>query len=86
MEFGQSTIVEHIFWHELPIAFAQMKRILKDNGIAIIMCPNLSMVADKIKDNINEVLYTTPAGSITALDMIYGFREFTEAWNGRNDA
>lgn len=73
-----SHIVEHIFWHELPIAFAQMKRILKDNGIAIIMCPNLSMVADKIKDNINEVLYTTPAGSITALDMIYGFREFTK--------
>jgi predicted SAM-dependent methyltransferase len=73
-----SHIVEHIFWHELPAAFFGIKRILKDDGIAIIMVPNLALIADNLKDDVNKVLYDTPSGPITALDMIYGFRKFTK--------
>lgn len=74
-----SHIIEHIFWHELPTAFAEIRRVLKDDGIGIITCPNLATVADYLKENINEVLYKSPSGPITALDLIFGYREFTKS-------
>lgn len=73
-----SHILEHIFWHELPIAITEIKRILRKDGFGIIMVPNLEKIADNIKKDINETLYESPSGPISALDMIYGFREFTK--------
>jgi len=74
-----SHIIEHIFWHELPVAFSEIKRILKDDGVGIIMVPNLVKTADYIKNDINETLYESPCGPITSLDIIYGHREFTKS-------
>lgn len=72
-----SHVIEHIFWHELPVAFAEIRRVLKNDGFSVIMCPNLAIIADYLKDDINKVLYQSPSGPITPLDMIYGYREFT---------
>ena len=73
-----SHVIEHIYWHELPGAFAGIRRILKENGTGIIMVPNLALLSDLLKDDINETLYESASGPITGLDMIYGYREFTK--------
>lgn len=77
-----SHVLEHIYWHEIPIALAEIKRILKEDGFGIFMMPNLEKIADNIKKDINETLYETSVGPITALDMIYGCRVFMK--NGIN--
>lgn len=70
-----SHIIEHIYWHELPIAFAEIKRILKESGTGIIMVPNLEMLSDCLKDDVNKTLYESASGPVSALDVIYGHRE-----------
>ena len=32
--------VEHLYPHEVPVAFAEFHRVLKDDGFAIITCPD----------------------------------------------
>ena len=41
------------------------------------MVPNLESIAENLKDDIKKPLYESPSGPISALDMIYGCREFT---------
>ena len=33
--------IEHIFAHEVPIALSEFYRVLKDDGIVVITCPDL---------------------------------------------
>jgi|688.fasta_scaffold37182_4 predicted SAM-dependent methyltransferase len=73
-----SHVIEHVFWHELPVVFAEIKRILKNDGFGIIMVPNLASIADRIKEKIDEKLYDSPGGPISALDLIYSYREFNK--------
>jgi predicted SAM-dependent methyltransferase len=68
-----SHTLEHLFSHEVPIALAEFKRILKPDGFALFMCPDLESVARHlIEHGADHVAYTSPAGPITALDMLYG--------------
>lgn len=73
-----SHVIEHIYWSELPKAFDEIKRVLKPSGFAIIITPNLAVIADLIKDDLTKVLYSTPYGPVTPLDILYGFREYTK--------
>lgn len=70
-----SHAVEHVASHEADTVFGEMRRVLKADGFAIITCPDLEAIAQKIVDvGLDTPLYTSPAGPITALDVLYGHR------------
>jgi predicted SAM-dependent methyltransferase len=72
-----SHIIEHVFWGEIPGVFGEIKRILKKDGCAILITPNLGSLGPYMEDRIDETVYTTSAGPIAPLDMLYGYRGFT---------
>jgi len=67
--------LEHLFAHEVPLALAEFRRVLRPGGFALITMPDLQAVAEHIAEGrLEEPLYDSPAGPITALDMCYGLR------------
>jgi predicted SAM-dependent methyltransferase len=68
-----SHTLEHLFSHEVPEALTEFKRVLKPDGFVLILCPDLESVASHIVlHGAGSVAYTSPAGPITAIDMLYG--------------
>jgi len=68
-----SHVLEHLCRHEVPRALSEFRRVLAPTGFALIRCPDLEVVAQFIIDGrIDDVIYTSPAGPITPLDMLYG--------------
>ena len=71
-----SHTLEHLYAHEVPSALAEFKRVLKPDGFALITSPALEAVASLILDRgLDQVAYTSPAGPITPLDMLFGHSE-----------
>jgi SAM-dependent methyltransferase len=67
--------IEHLFAHEVPEALAEFKRVLAPDGFVVVTCPDLQEVAKLIaEDKLLKPAYTSPAGPITPLDILYGFR------------
>ncbi len=57
------------------MALAEFCRVLKDDGFAVITCPDLQSVCALVaQDKLTEPAYTAPAGPITPLDILYGHR------------
>jgi SAM-dependent methyltransferase len=68
-----SHVIEHLAQHEVDKALREFRRVLVRSGFALIRTPDIEAVARFILDGrINDVIYTSPAGPITPLDMIYG--------------
>lgn len=68
-----SHALEHLPPFEGERALREMQRVLKDGGVAFIYVPDLEDV--KATD---EVLYVSPRGPVSGLDMIYGMRSMVE--------
>lgn len=67
--------VEHLYPHEVPLAFAEFRRVLKPDGFALITLPDLQQVAELVaQDRLAEPAYVSPMGAITPLDILYGHR------------
>ncbi len=67
--------IEHLYPHEVPFALAEFLRVLSDDGFAVITCPDLQSVCALIADDkLTEPAYTSPAGPIAPLDILYGHR------------
>ena len=67
--------IEHLYPHEVPVALGEFKRVLKPDGFVVITCPDLKSVCALIaEDKLTEAAYTSPAGPITPLDILYGHR------------
>jgi predicted SAM-dependent methyltransferase len=67
--------IEHLFDHEVPMALGEFRRVLRDDGFALIRCPDFEEVARAIvEDGLESVAYVAAAGPITPLDMVYGHR------------
>ncbi len=67
--------LEHLFAHEVAPALAEFRRVLRPGGFALVTMPDLQAVAEHIAaGRLEEPLYESPAGPITALDMCYGLR------------
>lgn len=67
--------IEHLYPHEVPQALAEFNRVLKPDGFVIIACPDLQAVCALVAaDKLTEPAYTSPAGPITPLDILYGHR------------
>lgn len=74
--------IEHLHDHEVPLALAEFLRVLKPDGFAVITCPDLQTAAEWIaQDRLTDVAYQSPAGPITPLDILYGYRPFLKAGN-----
>ena len=67
--------IEHLYPHEVPQALAEFIRVLKSDGIAVITCPDLQSVCKLIaEDKLTDAAYTSPAGPIAPIDILYGLR------------
>lgn len=67
--------LEHVFAHEVPIALAEFYRVLKPAGRVLITVPDIQEVATHIaQGNLEEPLYESPVGVISAIDILYGLR------------
>ena len=75
--------IEHLHDHEVPLALAEFRRVLKPTGVALVTTPDIEEVAKLVVDGkLNQVAYVSPAGPITALDMIFGHRASIQGGNG----
>jgi hypothetical protein len=67
--------IEHLYPHEVPVALGEFLRILKPDGFAIITCPDLQSVCALVAEGkLLDAAYTSPAGPIAPIDILYGFR------------
>ena len=67
--------IEHLFPHEVELAFKEFNRVLVDDGYLLITCPDLKNVSKYVaEDKLLEPLYESPAGPITPLDIMFGHR------------
>ena len=74
--------IEHLYPHEVPVALAEFIRVLKPNGFAVITCPDLQAVCALVaEDKLTEPAYTSPAGPIAPLDILYGLRSSMQKGN-----
>jgi hypothetical protein len=74
--------LEHLPAHEVDAALAEFFRVLAPNGIAVITTPDLTMIAEAVlQGRLTETAYTAPAGPVTPLDMLYGYRPWLAAGN-----
>ena len=74
--------IEHIFPHEVPIALREFYRVLKEDGIVVVTCPDLQSVCEAIvQDKLLEPLYESDIGPISPIDILYGHRGFIAQGN-----
>lgn len=67
--------IEHLYPHEVPVALAEFKRVLKADGFVVITCPDLQSICALVaEDKLTEAAYVSPAGPIAPIDMLYGLR------------
>ena len=68
-----SHVMEHLYAHEVHPTFVQFRQVLKPDGFALIMSPDLEAVAQHmLTRGLGAIAYVSPAGPIRPLDMIYG--------------
>lgn len=71
--------LEHLDRHQIPIALKEIYRVLKPGGFVLITLPDLAKIAALIVEgNVDKVLYLSPAGPITPMDMLYGHQKSIE--------
>jgi predicted SAM-dependent methyltransferase len=67
--------IEHLYPHEVPLAFTEFLRVLKPDGFFVVTCPDLQSVCKLVaEDKLTEPAYASPAGPISPLDILYGHR------------
>tara|TARA_B100000579_G_scaffold27830_1_gene19578 strand:- start:886 stop:1506 length:621 start_codon:yes stop_codon:yes gene_type:complete len=67
--------IEHLYAYQVPQALLEIRRVLKEDGYFIVTCPDLESVCKVVADgNLVKPLYQSPAGPISAIDILYGLR------------
>ena len=66
-----SHALEHLYQDDVAVALKEFYRVLVPGGAVIIFVPDLEGVKPT-----NDVLYESPAGPISGLDLLYGYRKF----------
>lgn len=68
-----SHTIEHLYAHEVAFALKEFLRVLKHDGVAVIICPDLQSVCALVAANqLTEPAYHSPAGPIAPLDILFG--------------
>lgn len=74
--------IEHLYPHEVPVALGEFLRVLGPEGFLVITCPDLQSVCALIaQDRLTEEAYSSPAGPISPIDILYGYRPQLAAGN-----
>ena len=74
--------IEHLYPHDVPIALAEFKRVLKPDGFLLITCPDLQSVCALVAaDKLTEPAYQSGQGPISPIDILYGHRAAMQAGN-----
>lgn len=69
--------IEHLYAHEVPLAFKEFRRVLNESGIVFIRCPDLYTIAKFIVEGkVVKPMYESPAGPVTPIDALFGMRPF----------
>jgi SAM-dependent methyltransferase len=67
--------IQRLAAHEVPGIFAQIARVLRPEGFAVLTCPDLEAVAQAVVEGkLLTPVYNAAAGPITPLDLLYGYR------------
>lgn len=67
--------IEHVYAHEVALAMQEFFRVLRPGGEVLIGTPDLQNVARTIASGrLEDTLYRSGAGPISALDVVYGLR------------
>lgn len=73
--FG-SHVLEHICYHEVPLALKEFIRVLKPDGDLLVHMPDLKQACAAVAEGrAMQPLYQAPGGSVAAIDMVYGHRK-----------
>jgi len=65
--------IEHVYYHEVIQVLKEFWRVLKDDGVAYVTCPDIKYICELVmKGDLDDPLYTSSSGPITAIDIIYG--------------
>lgn len=65
--------LEHLETHAVPAALQEMRRVLKPGGFLLLHMPDLQTLAELVvQGKLETVMYESPAGPITPLDMLFG--------------
>lgn len=68
-----SHALEHLANHEVQPTLREWRRVLKDDGFALMTMPDLQQAAKMIAEGrLMETIYESPIGPITPLDMVFG--------------
>ena len=68
--------IEHVSAFEVSMVLKGFRRVLKDDGFALILCPDIQSVAQAmLAGHLEEPLYHSSAGPINALDIVYGHQK-----------
>jgi hypothetical protein len=74
--------IEHLYPYEVEQALKEFRRVLKEDGFAVITCPDLRSVCALIaNDLLVEPAYLSPSGPISPIDILYGHRPALQAGN-----
>ena len=68
--------LEHYYRHDVPKVLGGFLHVLKDGGFVQIRVPDINEVMRLTIErglDIDDVLYTSPAGPIMVLDVLYGY-------------
>lgn len=67
--------IEHVYWHEVPKALGEFKRVIKPGGFVCIYCPDIQLIGEKVSEgDLLATIYDSPSGPITPMDFLYGLR------------
>ena len=81
-EIGTATVdgiwsshnLEHVFAYQVPLVLREFFRVLRPGGTAHVQVPDITVPAKAAAHGRLETpLYTSMAGPITALDMLFGY-------------
>lgn len=65
--------IEHVETHEVAGVLREFRRVLRPDGFLVVTCPDVEAVAAHVAaGRLAEPLYVSPAGPITALDILFG--------------
>lgn len=74
--------LEHLYAHEVPIALAEWRRVLKPGGFLFVRVPDILEIAKVVsEDKLEATLYQSPAGPISPIDVLWGHRSAIAAGN-----
>ena len=74
--------IEHVWAFEVNGVLSEFLRVLKPEGFAIVLCPDIMSVAQAVTQGaLTNPLYHSPAGPISAIDIIYGHQKAIEHGN-----